>query len=351
MARASGRLRRRRGACEWLALAWLATACSGPSGTLYLTSGASDAIVVLDARDGTHRGELPMDRRAGELDEPHGVAVSPDGAYLYATLAHGEPSLWKFERPGDRLVGRLSLGTAGAARVAVSPDGATGFVADYERGSGGLPGEVVAVGLADLVIRARARPCSAPHDARADPTGSILAVACSLSDEVVFLDAATLRERGRVAAGPRPGPAGAPRYRPMNLAWVRPDLLAVTLAAASEVLFLDSAGAERARVRVGAGPAQIAADPGSGRLVVANRGDRSASILRVEPFAEAARVDLAVEHPHGVAIDPASGTAYVSYEGSVDGSGGAVAIDVGSGDVDWRAAAGFYTLGVAFAPD
>ncbi len=351
MAPAPRRRRGGRAAWGWAVLAWSVAACSRPAGTLYLTSGASDAIIVLDARDGTRRAELPMDRRSDELDEPHGIAVSPDGAYLYATLAHGEPSLWKFERPRNRLIGRLSLRTAGAARVAVSPDGTTGFVADYERGSGGRPGEVVAVSLGDLVVRARARPCAAPHDARPDPAGRVVAVACSLSDEIVLLDAATLGERARVAAGPRPGPPGAPRYRPLNVAWLRPDLFAVTLAASSEVLFLDGAGAERARVGVGRAPAQIAADPRSGRLVVANRGGGSASILTADPAAEAARIDLSVEHPHGVAIDPRSATAYVSYEGAVDGPGGVVAIDLDAAAVEWRVAAGFYTLGVAFAAD
>jgi DNA-binding beta-propeller fold protein YncE len=344
------RLRKRpAAACAALALAWPGGGCSEPAGTLYLTSGASDAIVVLDARDGAHRGNIPLDRRPGELDEPHGIEVSPDGRHLYATLAHGEPSLWKFELPSNRLVGRLSLGMAGAARVGVSPDGSTGYVPDFERGSGGLPGEVVAVDLVDLRITARARPCAGPHDARPDPTGATLAIACSLSDEVVFLDPVTLAERGRAAAGAAPGAPGSPRYRPLNLAWIGPDLLAVTLAGSSEVLVLDRDGAERARVAVGDHPAEIAEDARSGRLVVANRGDGTASILRSDTFAEEARVDLAVEHPHGVAVDPETGTAYVSYEGPVEGAGGAVALDIRTGRVAWRSPAGYYTLGVAFA--
>ncbi|MEN8375794.1 MAG: hypothetical protein ABFS34_10135 [Gemmatimonadota bacterium] len=331
-------------------LALVIAACSGPRGSLYVTSGASDAVVVLDASDGSRLAELSLDRRVGELDEPHGVAVAPDGRHVYATLAHGDPTLWKFERAGDRLVGRLSLESSGAARIAVSADSRTGYVADYERGSRGAPGEVIAVGLHELTIDARARPCAAPHDARPSPSGRVVAVACSHSDEVVFLEAGSLSESARAFVGPEPGSAGAPRYRPLNLAWVGDDLVAVTLAASGEVLLLGVDGEQRGRAQVGAGPAQIAFEAGSGRLVTANRGDGSASILQLEPLAEIRRVELGVVRPHGVDVDAASGTAFVTYEGEVDSAGGALAVDLASGRVLWSVAAGYYTLGVAYAP-
>lgn len=333
-----------------LALALAVAACGEPAGTLYVTSGAGDAIVVLDAADGTHRADLAVDPRPGESDEPHGVAVSPDGAFLYATVAHGAPSLWKFERPGDRRVGRLALSAAGAARIAVSPDGRTGYVADYERGSGGAPGEVLAVDLEDLVLRARARVCAGPHDARPDAAGVLVAVACSLGDEVVFLDARTLRERARVPAGPDAGPPGRPRYRPMNLAWLDGGAVAVTLMGTGELILVDTTGAVRRRAAVGAGPAQVAWEPSTGTLVVANRGDATASLVDVESWKERLRVPLDAAYPHGVAVDPDGARAFVTYEGDVDGPGGVVALDARSGRVLWRAAAGVYTLGVAFAP-
>ena len=327
-----------------------AAACGETPGTLYLTSGAGDVIVVLDAADGTHRADLAVDPRPSELDEPHGVALSPDGAFLYATVAHGAPSLWKFERPGDRRIGRLALGGAGAARIAVSPDGRTGYVADYERGSGGAPGEVVAVDLEDLSLLARARVCAGPHDVQPDPSGAVLAVACSLGDEIVFLDARTLRERSRVAAGTDVGPPGQPRYRPMNVAWLDGGAVAVTLMGSGELILVDTAGAVRRRAAVGAGPAQVAWEPSTRTFVVANRGDGTASLVDVEPWGERLRVPLDATHPHGVAVDPDGARAFVSYEGDVDGPGGVVALDARSGRILWRAAAGVYTLGVAFAP-
>ena len=77
---------------------------------LYVTSGFTDEVHVLDARDGTTLRTISLDRRRTETDEPHGgVTVSPDGRHWYATLAQGHPTLWKYETAGDRLVGRLPL--------------------------------------------------------------------------------------------------------------------------------------------------------------------------------------------------------------------------------------------------
>ena len=305
----------------------------------------------MDASDGTHLVDIAVDRRVGETDEPHGIAVSPDGRHLYVTLAHGEPSLWKFERDGHRLVGRLSLEMAGAARIALSADGRTGYVADYDRASGGAPGEVLAVDLHDLRPLARARPCAGPHDARPDPTGALVAVACSLSDEVVLLDAATLAPVRRMVVRSEhdAAPAGAlPDQRPMNIAWVDGAEFAVTLAATDRLALFDAAGRARGAVRVGRSPAQVAYDARNDFFVVANRGDGTVSVVSRSPFMERARVRLNVDHPHGVDIDPRSGRAYVTFEGTSDTGGGVVAVDPTEARVLWRAAAGSYTLGVAY---
>ncbi|NIU77918.1 MAG: hypothetical protein GWN71_31500, partial [Gammaproteobacteria bacterium] len=75
------------------------------AGRVYLGSGMTDRVFVLDSRDGAVLDTLTLDPRRGETDEPHGLAVAPDGRHWYATLSHGEPTLWKFESDGDRLVG------------------------------------------------------------------------------------------------------------------------------------------------------------------------------------------------------------------------------------------------------
>jgi hypothetical protein len=67
--------------------------CDAPPhdrGRLLVTSGFTDQVFVLDAATGAVLDSLSLDRRPGERDEPHGVAVAPDGRLWYATLSHGE---------------------------------------------------------------------------------------------------------------------------------------------------------------------------------------------------------------------------------------------------------------------
>ncbi|MFQ5889684.1 MAG: beta-propeller fold lactonase family protein [Gemmatimonadota bacterium] len=322
---------------------------AGP-GRLYVTSGLTDEVLRLDARDGRIAARFALDRRRGELDEPHGVAVSPAGDHWYATLSHGDPTLWKFELPGDRLVGRVSLGTAGAARIGITPDGRRAFIPDYQRAVPTAPGRVAVVELADLSVTAAPIVCAGPHDAAVDPAGRRVAVACSLADEVVLLDASSLEQMGRFPVDPESGPAGSPRFRPLNLLW-SPDgeALYVALHEAAAVRAFDGRGRIIGTAHVGAGPAQIALTPDGRTLAVANRRERSVSVVSVSKMQERARVPIDADHPHGVVLDSAGRTAFVACEGTVDGEARVVAVDLTEGRVLWSVPAGSYALGIAYA--
>jgi DNA-binding beta-propeller fold protein YncE len=324
----------------------------GPDGgRLYVASGATDEVLQLDPSDGRIVTRFSLDRRRDEIDEPHGIALSPDGRHWYATVSHGNPTLWKFELPGDRLVGRVALGTYGAARIGVTPDGARGFIPDYYRSGQGKDSGLAVVDLFDLTIIARPTICPAPHDAQVDPGGRIVAVACSLSDEIVLMDVATLEVIGRFYVDPDPGLPGNPRFKPLNILWSPSgETLYVTLHAADAVRAFDLLGKTLGTVEVGAGPAQLALSRDGRTLVTANRKGGSMSILELPAFVERARVNLGRPYPHGVALDSSNGRAFVSCEGTVDTGGGVVAVDLQTEEIVWSAEAGAYTLGVVYVP-
>ena len=317
---------------------------------LYITSGFTDEVHVLDARDGTVLRTVSLDRRRTETDEPHGVTVAPDGRHWYVTLAHGHPTLWKYETDGDRLVGRLELDLPGAARVELTPDGGRAFIADYWRGGLGKESRVAIVDVHDLTVAAMPLVCPAPHHAAVDPTGISVAVTCSLSDEIALMDVGSATTLTRFPAGPEPDTAGAAPYTPMNAAW-SPDgtRFYVTMAGTSEVRAFSRTGDPEGTVAVGRGPAQIAGSVDGRLLVVANRRGGSVSVLDPATLTEVRRVALpGATFPHGVVIDPAGEIAYVTWEGRVDEPGGAAALDIGSGKVLWRREVGVLTLGVAY---
>lgn len=320
-----------------------------PVGRLYLGSGLTDQVFVLDPRNGALLDTLTLDARPGEMDEPHGLAVAPDGRHWYATLSHGEPTLWKFESAGDRLVGRLALGVPGAARIGITPDGSRAFIPDYWRTGQGAPSSVAVVELEDLRLVATPTLCPAPHDAEVDPEGIRVAVTCSLGDEVVVLDAHSLDVLARFPTREDPGPPGNPLDKPLNVVWSGDgSRLFVSLTLGGAVAAFTPQGQPLGRVAVGGGPTQLARRSRDGALVVVNRGDGSLSVVDGTSLTELSRIPLeAAPFPHGVALNHDGRIAYVSYEGTVEGPGGAVAVELDSGRVLWRTSAGSYTLGVA----
>lgn len=328
---------------------------AGPAsegGRLYVASGATDDVVVLDAATGAALRTVPVDPRPSSGDEPHGVAVAPDGGHWYVTVSHGEAALWKLDARDDVRVGRLLLGTRGAARIGITPDGERAFVPDYWRSGRGEPSGLAVVDPHDLRILGTPTVCPAPHDARPDPSGRLVAVTCSLGDEVAYLDAASGEVVARAPAGPDPGPAGSPAYRPLNAAW-SPDgeRVYVTLAGSGELLVLDRSAEEVERVDVGGGPMQIAHAGEAGPIAVALR--QEGALALVDPAGREAprRIDLPdAPHPHGLTTDPEGERAFVGFEGTVDTPGGVVAVALPEGEILWRSEFGSYVLGVAYRP-
>lgn len=320
--------------------------CRSAPDLILATTGLPDRVSVVDAVTGAIVDSVPVDPRPAESDEPHAVAVAPNGRHWYVTVAHGQPTLWKFEARRLRLVGRVALPLPGAGRIGITPDGRYGVVPDYYRDGGPTPGRVAVIRLHDLRIEQVLTLCPAPHDAVADPAGRRVAITCSGSDEIVLLDTATWTEAGRFPTGPDPGPPGAPRYHPLNLVWTpRGDAMIVTANGTDEIVRFSPDGTLTARVKVGRHPTQLALTPDGRTLVVANRGEGSLSVLDAGDLTQRKKIALGIAHPHGVVA--ASSRAFVGYEGDTNTPGGIVGVDLEAGRVLWTTPAGTIVLGVA----
>jgi len=329
---------------------WSGMACSldtdsaRPPDRLLVTSGFTDQVFVVDAATGAVLDSLSVDRRPGERDEPHGVAVAPDGRHWYVTLGHGEPTLWKYETDGNRLVGRLTLPTTGASRARISPDGSLAAVPDYWRAGGREASQVAIVRTLDLTVVAAPEVCAAPHDAVFSPSGDRIVVTCSQGDGVVILDAESWEVSARHALTDDAGSS----VRPMNAVWTADGhRVLVSLMGRASIMDLDLSTGDRTEIPCGAGPAQLELSPDGTWLVVANRGAASVSLIRLES-GETVTVDIPGGHPHGVAFGNDPDVAYVTYEGDVNTPGGVVALDIPSGSILWHTPLGVFTLGVAF---
>ena len=320
---------------------------------VYVAVAVSDEVLRFDPETGALLSRISLDPRPSESDEPHGLAIAPDGRHWYATLAHGDPTLSKYERPADRRVGRGRLSSAGAARVEIDRTGEFAFVADYDRARPGEAGEVLAVRLYDLEVVARSRACPGPHHAIQNPVSGQVAVACSLGDEIVLLSSPGLGEIDRFPLDAEPGEAGLPRFKPLNLAWSPDgDRLYVALHLADRVRVFDPDGTIVGDVVTGRRPAQIALSQDGGTLVVANRGDGTLSLIDTATLQERSRVELGAAHPHGIVLDGSGSRAFVTCEGTPKVPGRLVAVELGSDPpvVTWSVETGSVPLGVAWAP-
>ena len=337
----------------------------GP-GQLFVTSGFTDQVFVLDAGTGQLKDSIDLDRRPGERDEPHGITTSPDGEYVYVTLSHGEPSLWKIENSGLRTVGRLTLNARGASRVRLSPDGRVAAVPDYWLSGGGEASHVTFVRTEDLVVLGEAEPCAAPHDAVFSPDGNTVLVACPLTDEWVLLDATDYTVEQRIPLGgerrldPIPSDSSledrtdtpSPE-RPLNVAWWNESVAFASVHRNGGTWRIDLTRGEAQPVMSGLGAAQLAISPDGRSVVTAHRAAGAIGVLTLDDSGreQATRlVTLDGAHPHGVTFGPNPEVVFVTWEGDTTSRGGVAAIDVREARVVWSQEVGTYTLGVTWAP-
>lgn len=200
-------------ALSTLTIATLA-ACSGGSGgphaappppvgspdtdaTYYVYVGAESADLIhrvkLDASGVSIDQTTPVGEMAVENEGPHGLNVSPDGAFLYMTTAHGVPDgkLWKFDAGPDTLVSRPILLGNFPATLDLTPDGLYAFIANFNLHGEHVPSTVSVVYTPDMVEVDQIPTCTMPHGLRMAPDGLFAYSLCMMDDQLVEIDTRT----------------------------------------------------------------------------------------------------------------------------------------------------------------
>src|SRR5262245_45943361 len=163
---------------------------------VYVASEAADKITLVrfgpDGAAVDHEiatGMMPTD-----IDGPHGLAVSPDKAHYYVSIAHGQPngSVWKYSTKDDKLVGRVTLGMF-PATLDGAPDGDFLFVVNFNLHGDMVPSSVSVVTPEDMTEIARIPTCTMPHGSRLSADGSRHYSVCMMDEQLVEIDTATLK--------------------------------------------------------------------------------------------------------------------------------------------------------------
>lgn len=358
-----------------------------PPATYWVYVGAESADLLHRVRYGPDGAVVerttPVGELLTELEGPHGLALSPDGRFLYMTTGHGIPDgkLWKIEVGPDTVVGQpIRLGRFPAS-LALSPNGHFALVANFNVYGAAEASSVSVVFAPEMIEIQRVETCVMPHGSRFSPDGLRHYSVCMMDDtlvEIDMVDFTVARQIDLSPGGPEPtiplpteasGAAGTPvvpatgECRPT---WVEPapngQTVWVACNASDEVLEVDVVhGYILRRLPTGRGAYNVAQTPDGRLLVVTLRQGDAVQFFDLATYTSAAIVPTSGRVVHGVAISPDSRYAFVSVEG-VGGEPGRVdifelatfrrvaSVDVGqqaAGIVFWRMEE---AAGVASAP-
>lgn len=320
-----------------------------------------------------HRGDslvvertVPVGIMPADIDGPHNVTVSPEGAYYYISIAHGQPwgTLWKLDANTDEVLGRAPLELF-PTTIALTPDGELAFVANSDFHGDRPRVNVVSVvytptmtKITDLAL------CDMPHGVKVSRSGTRAYVSCMHSDELIELDVSSIDELRRVPVGTGHKPAAAAPANPHagheapaagqpasvpapaahapkagapsgecspTFATLSPDdaTIYVPCNYKDVVQVWDAATLTlRKEIPTGKGPYNAEPSPDGRWLLVTNKKDQSVSLIDTRELTEVARLRTTKKIVHGVAWSPDGKFAYVSQE-SIGADPGAVdAIEV-----------------------
>ena len=307
--------------------------------TAYVVSESADQVSRIRFGPEGARVErtFPVGTRPTEIDGPHGVAVSPDGRFIYVTIGHGTPfgSLWKLATANDSVAARVTLGHF-PATVDVTPDGEYAFVSNFNLHGDMVPSSVSKVHLGTMAEVARTETCTMPHGSRVNARGTRQYSACMMDDLLIEIDVATgaVARRFSVAPG-REGQAGAGEHtghashgpgnegaRVCSPTWAQPSAVGSRVYVAcnktAEVLEIDAESwALKRRFATGEAPYNLATTPDGRYLLVTlkNRKAPATEIIDLRTGRSAARIPASGVLPHGVAVTHDSRYAVTSVEG------------------------------------
>ncbi|HXF96225.1 MAG TPA: hypothetical protein VNI61_09010 [Gemmatimonadales bacterium] len=298
--------------------------------------------------------EMPIGLLPTGPDGPHGLAVSPDGRFLFVSTAHGNPNgyLWKLDARTGRPLGRTELGRF-PATLQLTPDGAFAFVVNFNLHGDPVPSSVSVVATDSMLELARIPTCVMPHGSRLNPQGTRQYSACMMDDLVVEIDARTFEvarsfrvaggsEQGFAGLPPRQGPA-PPLHSPRathhapscSPTWVQPSAdgarLYVACNKSNQILELDTeTWRVSRRFPAGDGVYNLAVTRDGRLLLATNKRGRSVSVFDLATGREAARVETIRRVVHGVAVSPDDRYAFVSVEGIGSEPGTVEIVDLGA---------------------
>jgi DNA-binding beta-propeller fold protein YncE len=284
---------------------------------IYVGTESADAVAVVEAPSWKVVKQIPVGISLEDIEGVHGLAIAPDGKHWYITLAHGFPygSLWKFTVGRDSLVGRAELGNF-PATIGITPDGAWGFVVNYNLHGDKTIDTVSAVYIPTMTEVTQIRACVKPHGLDVSQNGAFVIVTCTRDDTILKIDVGTLRESARGSVRlPEEEAAGKDCYA--TGVQVMPDgsRAYVSCGHANEVRVVDLATMRvKERIAECKGAYLLQLDPEARRLWVPCRSGQDFVVIDTQTNKIVGRIPTTREFPHTAAFSPDGAYALLTQE-------------------------------------
>ncbi len=247
---------------------------------------------------------------------PHNVVVDSNNQFYYVNLIGGSKVL-KFRVADNVKTGEMSVGISSPAQIALSRNGDTAYVSNFENAKTNITvlNTASMTKIADVATPAMLKP----HGVTITPDYRYVLVANSLSDNMTVISTADLSVVKTIPmSGSVPAlPVGyAFQYEPYQSV-VTPDskFAYVTCRKTGEVRVIDLLQLKVIdSIKVGIFPLIPAITPDGIRIIVANRNSNSVSVITTSNRSVEYTLSNVGPEPHGVAVSKDGKFAYVSCE-------------------------------------
>ncbi len=313
---------------------------------VYVVCESADKVVLLrfgpkgiKIERQTRIGLLPM----GDINGPHGIAVSPDKEYVYVSLGHGQPngSAWKLKAGTDDVVRYTPLGLF-PATMDISRDGEFIYVANANFHGDMVPSSISVVATGEMVEVKRITTCTMPHGSRLNPQGTKQYSACMMDDMLAEIDTHKfdVSRHFVLTKGKEMGMNGAPHGQ-MKMGeltcvptWAQPsndgEEIYVACNKSNEIAVVDVASWKLSRrFPAGNGVYNLAMTK-DGRLIATNKRGQSVSVFDPKTGKELATLPTKRKVVHGAVVTPDNRYAFISVEGVGTDPGTVEVIDLQS---------------------
>jgi len=313
---------------------------------VYVVCESADKVVLLrfgpkgiKIERQTRIGLLPM----GDINGPHGIAVSPDKEYVYVSLGHGQPngSAWKLKAGTDDVIRYTPLGLF-PATMDISRDGEFIWVANANFHGDMVPSSISVVATGEMVEVKRITTCTMPHGSRLNPQGTKQYSACMMDDMLAEIDTHKfdVSRHFVLTKDKEMGMSGAPHGQ-MKMGevtcvptWAQPsndgEEVYVACNKSNEIAVIDVASWKLSRrFPAGNGVYNLAMTK-DGRLIATNKRGQSVSVFDPKTGKELAKLPTKRKVVHGAVVTPDNRYAFISVEGVGTDPGTVEVIDLQS---------------------